>query len=135
MGQVDSAAAAAEWNDAAGLAVLAADARTDLEMAHDLVTDDPAVAAVGRARVAVAEAVLAVARHHSHAADSAMGTSMRRAAVLRVARPLGVANVLSVVYPLRHEPVSARIHDGTWQPNLFSFAVSYGIGLTVNLMI
>jgi hypothetical protein len=48
---------------------------------------------------------------------------------------LGVANVLSVLYPLRHEPVSARLHDGTWKPYLFSFALSYGVGLTVNLMI
>lgn len=48
---------------------------------------------------------------------------------------LGVANVLSVLYPLRHEPVSARLQDGTWKPFLFSFALSYGVGLTVNLMI
>ncbi|ANW66300.1 hypothetical protein BCA37_24435 [Mycobacterium sp. djl-10] len=48
---------------------------------------------------------------------------------------LGVANVLSVVFPLRHEPISARLHDGTWKPFLLSFAVSYGVGLTVNLMI
>lgn len=48
---------------------------------------------------------------------------------------LGVGNVLSVVWPLRHEPVSARLHDGTWKPYLLSFAVSYGVGLTVNLMI
>ncbi|MGU3502884.1 ABC transporter permease [Mycobacterium sp. C31M] len=48
---------------------------------------------------------------------------------------LGVGNVLSVVYPLRHEPFSARIADGTWKPFLFSFALSYGVGLTVNLMI
>ncbi len=48
---------------------------------------------------------------------------------------LGVANVLSVLYPLRHEPVSARLHDGTWKPFLFSFALSYGVGLTVNVMI
>ncbi|WP_349268873.1 hypothetical protein [Mycolicibacterium parafortuitum] len=48
---------------------------------------------------------------------------------------LGVGNVLSVVYPLRHEPVSARWHDGTWRPFLLSFAISYGVGLTVNLMI
>ena len=48
---------------------------------------------------------------------------------------LGVGNVLSVLYPLRHEPISARLHDGTWQPYLFSFALSYGVGLTVNLMI
>ncbi|CAN5747512.1 hypothetical protein BH09ACT8_BH09ACT8_37540 [soil metagenome] len=48
---------------------------------------------------------------------------------------LGVGNVLSVVYPIRHEPVSARLGDGTWLPFLFSFAISYGVGLTVNLMI
>jgi hypothetical protein len=48
---------------------------------------------------------------------------------------LGVGNVLSVLYPLRHEPVSARLRDGTWKPYLFSFALSYGVGLTVNLMI
>ncbi|HYO01192.1 MAG TPA: ABC transporter permease [Mycobacterium sp.] len=48
---------------------------------------------------------------------------------------LGVGNVLSVLYPIRHEPLSARLHDDTWQPYLFSFALSYGVGLTVNLMI
>jgi hypothetical protein len=48
---------------------------------------------------------------------------------------LGVGNVLSVVYPLRHEPISARLGDGTWLPYLFMFAISYGVGLTVNLMI
>lgn len=48
---------------------------------------------------------------------------------------LGVGNVLSVVFPLRHEPVSARLRDGTWRPFLLSFALSYGVGLTVNLMI
>lgn len=48
---------------------------------------------------------------------------------------LGVGNVLSVVYPLRHEPISARLRDGTWKPFLGSFAISYGVGLTVNLMI
>jgi hypothetical protein len=48
---------------------------------------------------------------------------------------LGVGNVLSVLYPIRHEPVSARLHDGTWKPYLFSFALSYGVGLSVNLMI
>ncbi|MET0698810.1 MAG: ABC transporter permease [Mycobacterium sp.] len=48
---------------------------------------------------------------------------------------LGVGNVLSVVYPLRHEPISARLHDGTWLPYLFTFAISYGVGLSVNLMI
>ncbi|MCV7318011.1 hypothetical protein AWB99_09295 [Mycolicibacterium confluentis] len=48
---------------------------------------------------------------------------------------LGVGNVLSVLYPLRHEPISARLKDGTWKPYLLSFAVSYGVGLAVNLMI
>jgi hypothetical protein len=48
---------------------------------------------------------------------------------------LGVGNVLSVLYPLRHEPIAARLKDGTWKPFLFSFALSYGVGLTVNLMI
>ena len=48
---------------------------------------------------------------------------------------LGVGNVLSVLYPLRQEPISARLHDGTWKPYLFSFALSYGVGLSVNLMI
>ncbi len=48
---------------------------------------------------------------------------------------LGVGNVLSVLYPIRHEPFLARLHDGTWKPFLFSFALSYGVGLTVNLMI
>ena len=48
---------------------------------------------------------------------------------------LGVGNVLSVVYPLRYEPMSARLHDGTWKPFLFTFAISYGVGLSVNLSI
>jgi NO-binding membrane sensor protein with MHYT domain len=48
---------------------------------------------------------------------------------------LGVGNVLSVLYPLRHEPMAARLKDGTWKPFLFSFVLSYGVGLTVNLMI
>ncbi|TQR82652.1 ABC transporter permease [Mycobacterium hodleri] len=48
---------------------------------------------------------------------------------------LGVGNVLSVLYPLRQEPISARLHDSTWKPYLFSFALSYGVGLSVNLMI
>ena len=48
---------------------------------------------------------------------------------------LGVGNVLSVIFPLRQEPFSARLRDGTWVPYLLSFALSYGVGLTVNLMI
>jgi hypothetical protein len=38
---------------------------------------------------------------------------------------LGVGNVLSVLYPIRHEPISARLRDGTWKPYLFSFALSF----------
>ncbi|GEE03689.1 hypothetical protein nbrc107696_41350 [Gordonia spumicola] len=48
---------------------------------------------------------------------------------------LGVANVLSVVSPLRREPFTDRLSDGTWLPFLLSFGISYGVGLTVNLMI
>jgi hypothetical protein len=48
---------------------------------------------------------------------------------------LGLGNVLSVLYPLRHEPFQARLRDGTWLPYLLLFAVSYGVGLTANLMI
>ena len=48
---------------------------------------------------------------------------------------LGVGNVLSVIYPLRHEPMTARLNDGTWLPFLFAFALSYSVGLTVNLTI
>lgn len=48
---------------------------------------------------------------------------------------LGLGNVLSVLYPLRYEPISARLRDGTWKPYLVLFAVSYGVGLTANLMI
>lgn len=48
---------------------------------------------------------------------------------------LGVANMLSVVLPLRQEPLWARRTDGTLRRYLASFAVSYGIGLAVNVMI
>src|SRR6478609_3080561 len=48
---------------------------------------------------------------------------------------LGVGNVMSVVTPLRAEPLSARLKDGTWKPFLISFATSYIIGLLVNLML
>lgn len=45
---------------------------------------------------------------------------------------LGVGNVLSVISPLRVEPLRARLADGTWKPFLLSFATSYAIGLGVN---
>ena len=48
---------------------------------------------------------------------------------------LGIGNVLSVLSPLRVEPLKERLHDGTLKPFLFSFAVSYVVGLGVNLML
>ena len=48
---------------------------------------------------------------------------------------LGIGNVLSVLSPLRVEPLKERLHDGTLRPFLFSFAVSYVVGLGVNLML
>lgn len=48
---------------------------------------------------------------------------------------LGVGNVLSVVSPLRVEPLKERVKDGTLRPFLLSFATSYVIGLGVNLML
>ncbi|MGC5247018.1 hypothetical protein ACPXB3_08860 [Gordonia sp. DT219] len=48
---------------------------------------------------------------------------------------LGVGNLLSVLAPLRHESLSARLKDGTWRQYLASFGVSYFVGITVNLMI
>lgn len=48
---------------------------------------------------------------------------------------LGVGNVLSVLSPLRVEPLSERRKDGTLAPFLLSFATSYVIGLGVNLML
>jgi len=48
---------------------------------------------------------------------------------------LGVGNVLSVVSPLRVEPLKARFKDGTLKPFLLSFVVSYVLGLGVNLML
>ncbi|MDN5930557.1 MAG: hypothetical protein L0I24_05765 [Pseudonocardia sp.] len=48
---------------------------------------------------------------------------------------LGVGNVLSVARPLRHEPLPARRHDGTLVPFLVAFAISYGVGFVVNLML
>jgi hypothetical protein len=48
---------------------------------------------------------------------------------------LGIGNVLSVVSPLRVEPLKDRLHDGTLKPFLLSFAISYIVGLGVNLML
>jgi hypothetical protein len=48
---------------------------------------------------------------------------------------LGIGNVLSVWRPLRVEPLRARFSDGTLWPFLFSFAMSYGVGLGVNLIL
>ena len=48
---------------------------------------------------------------------------------------LGVGNVLSVVSPLRVEPLKARFKDGTLKPFLLSFVLSYVLGLGVNLML
>lgn len=48
---------------------------------------------------------------------------------------LGIGNVLSVLSPLRVEPLKERLHDGTLKPFLLSFAISYVAGLGVNLML
>jgi len=48
---------------------------------------------------------------------------------------LGIGNVLSVISPLRVEPLKDRLHDGTLKPFLLSFAISYVVGLGVNLML
>ena len=48
---------------------------------------------------------------------------------------LGIGNVLSVLSPLRVEPLKDRFHDGTLKPFLLSFAISYVVGLGVNLML
>lgn len=48
---------------------------------------------------------------------------------------LGVGNVLSVVSPLRDEPLGARRHDGTLVRFGLAFATSYVLGFGVNLML
>ena len=48
---------------------------------------------------------------------------------------LGVGNVLSVVVPIRDEPILHRRRDGTLKQFVIVFAVSYLIGYAVNLML
>lgn len=48
---------------------------------------------------------------------------------------LGVGNVLSVVMPIRDEPLRNRRQSGTLKQFLVVFAVSYAIGYLVNLML
>jgi hypothetical protein len=48
---------------------------------------------------------------------------------------LGVGNVLSVVAPIRDEPVLRRRRDGTLRQFAVVFAVSYLIGYLVNIML
>ena len=48
---------------------------------------------------------------------------------------LGIGNVLSVTQPLRVEPLAERRKDGTLWPFLLSFAISYVVGLGVNLIL
>lgn len=48
---------------------------------------------------------------------------------------LGIGNLLSVLAPLRIEPMSARLADGTWVNYLVSFGISYVVGLGANLVI
>ena len=48
---------------------------------------------------------------------------------------LGVGNVLSILLPIRDEPVLKRRQDGTLKQFLIAFTVSYLIGYLVNLML
>lgn len=48
---------------------------------------------------------------------------------------LGVGNVLSVVVPIRDEPIWRRRKDGTLKQFALVFAVSYAIGYLVNIML
>jgi hypothetical protein len=48
---------------------------------------------------------------------------------------LGVGNVLSVVVPIRDEPIWNRRKDGTLKQFVVVFAVSYLIGYLVNIML
>ncbi len=48
---------------------------------------------------------------------------------------LGIGNVVSVLNPLRVEPLKERRKDGTLRPFLLTFAISYVLGLGVNLIL
>lgn len=48
---------------------------------------------------------------------------------------LGVGNVVSILNPLRVEPIKERRRDGTLRPFLLTFVISYVLGLGVNLML
>jgi hypothetical protein len=48
---------------------------------------------------------------------------------------LGVGNLLSVVVPIRDEPILARRRSGTLKQFLIAFTVSYAIGYLVNFML
>jgi hypothetical protein len=47
----------------------------------------------------------------------------------------GVGNVLSILLPIRDEPILHRRHDGTLKQFVIAFTVSYLIGYLVNLML
>lgn len=47
----------------------------------------------------------------------------------------GVGNVLSILAPLKDEPLIRRPRDGTLVRYLISFAISYGLSYAVNLML
>jgi hypothetical protein len=48
---------------------------------------------------------------------------------------LGVGNVLSVVVPIRDEPIRNRRRSGTLKPFLVAFTVAYLVGYLVNIML
>ncbi len=48
---------------------------------------------------------------------------------------MGVGNVLSVVLPIRDEPIKKRKQSGSLKQFLIAFAVSYGVGYLVNFML
>jgi hypothetical protein len=48
---------------------------------------------------------------------------------------LGVGNVLSVVVPVRDEPILNRRRSGTLKPFIVAFAVAYVVGYLVNIML